>query len=364
MSALVAAAAALPGLHAVPEASAQNMAEQAQFRFQYAYYKDWQGAGQDRISVRAPMAWLKTPVGESTEFEGSVVLDTISGASPLYHDTLTGASGIGIEDERFAGQAKVTEYFDDYSIGVNTSYSKEDDYESRGVAIDGRVWNENKSTTFAFGLSGNSDDISSTNNPDLDETSNTFGGLLGVTQVINKNSLLQSNLTFSRSSGYLSDPYKPGDIRPEERNRFAWLNRYVLYVPDLKGSFHLDYRHYRDSWGVNSHTFDSMWFQPIGEVWTLRPHVRFYSQSKADFFSNVFPDPTPGRAFSADQRLSGFGEITLGLKVIRDFGKDFSMHVGVDLVEQRGAWKIGSRGSPNIENFHEAILAFGFSKTF
>ncbi|MCB0332592.1 MAG: DUF3570 domain-containing protein [Bdellovibrionales bacterium] len=362
ISVLFAAAAAIPGLSVPDSASAQSVSEQSQLRFQYSYYEDRQG-GDDRISVRAPQAWFLTPVGESTELEGSFVLDSISGASSLYHDTLSGASGTGIEDERAAGDVKVTQYFEDFSVGVGASYSKEDDYESLGGSLEGRFWNEKKTTTYSVGVSGTSDDITSSNNALLDESSHTIGGMIGVTQVINKNSIIQSNLTCSFADGYLSDPYKAADNRPDSRDRYAWLTRYVLYVPELEGSFHADYRYYRDSWGVQSHTFDTMWYQPLDEVWMLRPHIRFYSQDKADFYSNTFP-PTRISTYSADQRLSGFGELTTGLKLSRDFGDDFSLSLGVDVVQQHGSWKLFSEGSPDIENFSETIVSFGILKKF
>ncbi|MCB0321279.1 MAG: DUF3570 domain-containing protein [Bdellovibrionales bacterium] len=363
LSAISAAAAVFPIVRAPESAFAQSIAEEGQFRFQYSYYEDRQGSD-DRISVRAPMVWALTPLGDSTELEGSFVLDTVSGASPLHHDTLSGASGIGIEDERKAGDIKVTEYFEDFSVAVGGNYSREDDYTSAGGSVESRIWNSTKSTTFTIGMSRGADDISSTNNPDLDESSDTTGGIFGVTQVINKVSLIQSNLTFSSSNGYLSDPYKPGDLRPESRDRFAWLTRYVLYVPDFDGSLHVDYRFYRDSWGVLSHTFDNYWYQPIGELWMLRPHIRFYSQGKADFYRNTFPAASEGEIYSADQRLAGFGELTTGLKVIRDFGEGFSMSLSGEFIQQHGGWKIGSPGSPGLESFYETFFSFGLAKKF
>ncbi|MCB0354129.1 MAG: DUF3570 domain-containing protein [Bdellovibrionales bacterium] len=363
LRALLSAAAALPSFAVPSGVAAQSVAESSQFRFQYAYYQDRQ-EGEKRIKVKAPMAWTLVPLGDSTELEASAVLDSVSGASPLYHDTLSGASGVGIEDERFAGDIKVTEYFEDFSIGVGTTYSNEDDYRSVGGSVEARFWNENKSTVYAIGFGGSSDDVSSTNEPLLDESNHTFDGLLGVTQVINKNSLLQCNFTYATSNGYLSDPYKAADRRPDTRDKFAFLTRYVLFVPELEGSLHVDYRFFTDSWSVNSHTVDTMWYQPLGEVWTLRPHVRLYSQSKADFYSNVFPPSSSLGHYSADQRLSGFGELTTGLKVIRDFGEGFSLSANLEFIHQRGEWSVFTKGSPGLEEFTEAFFTFGISKVF
>ncbi len=64
----------------------------------------------------------------------------MSGASPQFHDSLSGASGIGVHDYRAAGDGKLTKYFDRWAVGVGGAYSHERDYISRSVAVDVRTW--------------------------------------------------------------------------------------------------------------------------------------------------------------------------------------------------------------------------------
>jgi hypothetical protein len=349
----------------VPTVEAQSIAAENEIRFQYSYYRDWQDGGEERMTVRAPQAWFLSPVTDSTEVEGSFVLDTVSGASPLYHDTLSGASEAGIEDERLAGDIKVTEYLDGYSIGVGVSYSHEDDYDSGGGSLELRSWNEDKSRVYSFGIGGHHDQITSTNDPELDESNNSGNLLFGITQIIDRISLLQANITIASTDGYQTDPYKSADERPQSRDEAALLLRYVRYIEQFESSLHADYRYFFDSWGVLSHTLELQWYQPVSEHWTLRPSWRYYTQSKADFYSSFFPPPESGEGFySADHRLSGFGAMTIGLKAIRDFGDGFTTHLGIDFYQQRGRMKLFGEGSPGLDPFYELFFSCGFSKRF
>ena len=87
--ALLAAALALPGI--IPAtAIAQTAPEQSLLSVRYLDYRDWQ-PGADRITVHTPSFYLLAPLSDSVALEGSLVYDGISGASPLYHNTLSGA---------------------------------------------------------------------------------------------------------------------------------------------------------------------------------------------------------------------------------------------------------------------------------
>ena len=82
------------------------------------------------MTVNSPALYMLTPINDSWVFEIGAVYDSISGASPYYHTTLSGASGQGIEDKRAAGDITVTKYFGRTAISVRGAYSTEDDYRS------------------------------------------------------------------------------------------------------------------------------------------------------------------------------------------------------------------------------------------
>lgn len=153
----------------------------------------------------------------------------------------------------------------------------------------------------------------------------TDGYLLGLQQVIDENSVFQSNLTFSSADGFLSDPYKTFDNRPGSRDAIAWLNRYIRYVESADASLHLDYRYFADSWDTESHTFEVAWYQPFLDNWMIRPSVRYYSQSGAEFFTGKYPPENFKSTFSADQRTGPFTSLIVGLKLVYNISETLEL---------------------------------------
>ena len=365
-SSLMAAALALPGVIASPVAKAEAVPEKTTIGFKYLQYKEKQQTG-DRMKVDSPSMLFLTPIKDKYSIEGSVVLDSMSGASPSSYNTLSGASGKGIRDYRKAGDLKVTTFLDRAAIGVGIAASKEHDYESNAFSLDGRFSTANNNTTYAAGVGYSNDEIGSSNNITLHEKRNTTDALIGITQVLTPNDLIQSNLTVSIGKGYFSDPYKDFDKRPNSRTAWAWLTRYNHYFAGVNGALHTSYRYFKNDWGIAAHTIETAWYQPVGTGWTLRPSVRYYTQRAANFYRDPpldFVGAATATNFSADSRLSAFGAVTLGLKVAKEFAHDWTVDVKYDWYQQRSSWRLGGDGSPGIENFTATWWQVGISKKF
>lgn len=301
--------------------------------------RDYQpGAGRMRVS--APSFHVLMPFEGKYALEGSFVVDAISGASPLYHDTLSGASGLGVNDLRKAGDLKLTRYFDRAAIGVGFAYSTEHDYVSRAYNLDVRIASENNNTTLAFGVGHASDDIDSENFVARGRSKRTTDMLVGITQVLTPRDIVQSNLTYSAGRGYYDDPYKAIDVRPNYRDQLAWLTRWNHYVSSLDATLRLSARYYRDTFGIRAITLGAEWVQQVGS-WTVTPSLRYYTQSAADFYYGPpFPEGfVPGQSYSADQRLSAFGALTPGIKIGKSFADGWRVDFRVEYYEQRSGWR-------------------------
>jgi hypothetical protein len=363
-NALLAAALALPGI--VPAtALAQLAADPGLIELKYLDYRDWQ-PGADRIQVRTPSLYARKPLSDSLVAEGSVVYDSVSGASPLYHNTLSGASHLGVTDYRTAGDAKLTKYFDQYAVGVGAAVSSERDYLSRALSLDVRVSSDDRNRTLAFGVGGASDRINLTNGLAEGKERHTLDFLGGITQALSPDAIVQSNVTYSSGYGYYSYPYKKLDVRPDHRRIFAWLTRYNQHLPWLDATINLSYRYLHDSFGSNSNALEFTWNQPLPLGWTLAPNLRYYTQSAADFY---FDPPFPqgfvlGQPYTADTRLSAFGAVTTGLSLAKALPDGWSFDVKIDFYRQRSDWRFGGGGSPGIEPFSARWIQTGISKTF
>ncbi len=183
---------------------------------------------------------------------------------------------------------------------------------------------------------------------DSSEDKLTVDFLLGLTQVINSNSLFQINYSVSLSDGYLNDPFKIISVvdgttgRPVVEDADSNLSRVVFENrPDsrLKNALYGLYKHYfsgdvleasyrfvLDDFGTDSHTIDLRYRWKLNETFYLQPHVRLYQQSAADFYTPFFvagTEPVAGDSSSeasADYRLGKLNSYTFGV----EFGRDTS----------------------------------------
>ena len=189
--------------------------------------------------------------------------------------------------------------------------------------------------------------------------------LVGITQVLNRSTLMQLNYSVSRSSGYLTDPYKimtvalggdsplAGDpvnyrheSRPDTRLKQAayWEGKHTFGRDVLDVS----YRYMWDDWGIRSQTTEGRYLLQVGERNGFEPQLRFYRQTAADFFaySLIDGDPLPTFA-SSDTRLGKFDAWTGALKYTRrlEAGGDLGFRVGyyVQTGDSHPADAIGSQ---------------------
>ena len=370
---LLSAALALPGLAAglaatmTSPAHAEDAPEQGSIDLKYLYYRDYQPGG-GRMRVSAPSLHVLMPLQGNFALEGSFVLDSISGASPLFHNTLSGASGLGVNDLRKAGDLKLTRYFDRAAVGVGFAYSTEHDYVSRAFGLDVRIASESNNTTLALGIGQASDDIDSVNLVVRGGTRRTTDMLAGITQVLTPQDIVQSNLTYSVGRGYYNDPYKAIDVRPDYRDQLAWLTRWNHYVSSLDATLRLSARYYSDTFGIRAITLGTEWVEQVGS-WTVTPGLRYYTQSAADFYHGP-PFPVgfvPGQFYSADQRMSAFGALSLGIRVGKSFAGGWSVDFKAEYYEQRSDWRRlvdASNSAKDLLPLKAQFYLMGLGKTF
>ena len=326
------------------------------------YYTEADG----RVTAIEPVIELRRRFKEGREASLKFTLDALTGATPSgatasnVPQTFTRPSGNDSYTVQ-PGEIPLDDTFRDTRVAVNGTWkqplnrltlltlganvSKEYDFLSTaGSAQISRDFNQ-KNTTLTAGVSAEFDQVdpvggvpipfaamAPAGNPQpregSGESKQVLDALLGVTQVVNRRTLMQFNYSLSRASGYLTDPYKilsrvdpitgatvdyVYENRPDSRlkHAFYWLTRYHLGRDVASAS----YRYFFDDWGVKSHTLDLNYNWKISDRQHLEPQFRFYSQSAADFYRvNLFSgEPLPSEA-SADYRLAKFNGFTYGLK--------------------------------------------------
>ncbi len=336
--------------------------------------------------------------------ENTQLVHTLSTASP---------------ETRKQGDFKLGYEWDEAALDIGGGLSVENDYESRFGNINNR-WDFNrKLTSLNLGLSYTNSDTSAIFDHDaspyitktaflnqikqvgalkmIQGNRQDWASTLSLTQVLNKDALVEASVGYTRSSGYMENPYKAMSIvfvdpdqkgkyltgnvqafleqRPDLRNQLSLGGRYVQHVGWLDAALHMDYHFFHDDWGINAHTFEADWVQPIGNSWTVTPKVRYYSQDAADFyapyllsqqafsksiynkktgkFTTVNYDPALLPAnFSSDQRLSGFGALSGGIVINKQFSKAVSLEAGFEYYTHKGSLKLGGGGEGSYADFN------------
>jgi len=367
---LVLAAMALPGV-----VQAENAPEQGLVGLRFLNYQDSQ-PGWKRITVNSPSFLLAAPIGRDWGLEATATVDHVSGATPRYHSSVSGASTM--DDERQAGDLKVTRYFQRASLSLGGAYSTEHDYLSRAFSLAGTLASDDNNTTWNAGFGHAGDKIDPTEGGYTgtvrDERKRTNDFIVGVTQAVTGDDLVQANLTHSRSTGYLNDPYKALDARPSERRQTALLLRWNHHFAGDGSTLRTSYRAYNDSWQVKASTLQLEWVKPVGGGVSLTPLLRYYTQSAASFYTDPVYDATLGAPYpvswdasaynSPDQRLSAFGAFTLGLKLQWAVDELWTFDLKGEAYQQRGEWRAGGEGSQGLEPFKARMLQVGISRKF
>jgi hypothetical protein len=285
-----------------------------------------------------------------TSPSGLKVYTTPAGAVPL-DDTFL--------DTRFALSASWSQPLARlYKFTAGVGFSTEYDYTHIGADVSLARDFRKRNTTLSAGLAWSQDGIDPEGGApvplsqmlDVGDGSNKRSGseskdvldiLLGLTQVLNRTTVLRVNYSYSHSSGYLNDPYKilsvvdsltgdtllraPGaglqgpdgvyryDSRPDKRTKQS------LYA-EVKHAFagpvmHVGYRFMTDDWDIASHTLDARLRWPIGASSYIEPKIRYYTQSEAEFYrSSLVAGQPPPQFASADFRLGNFDAATIGVK--------------------------------------------------
>lgn len=307
------------------------------------------GGSSQRYEIDTVQFHLLAPVADNWAVAVDVQWEDMSGASPWFvGESANGQpkvimSGASIADTRTEVSVTTRYYYDRGNAGFNYVRSSEDDYDSNAVALDGSFNSADGMTTYAAAISVSSDDIEPTQGSvptnTLKDDKDIRSAWIGVSRIVSKNALLRFGLSYTYRDGFLTDPYKLNDNRPDERKEWAVSTGYRHYFFWPDGALHADYRYFDDDWGVASHTVNLSWYQNLGQNTQLIPFLRYYSQGEADFFANIAD--LNQRYYADDYRLSSFGAISGGLRLRHEIGS-WAVNVAGERYETNESWGVYS----------------------
>ena len=338
---------------------------------QYMHYDE----GDNRASISSPSIELNKDFGVDYSLKLGITADSVSGASPTWYDASSGAStysrgknlhvddieysNIKYEDDRKAANLLFTTRFksrDELSVGIN--YSSENDYRAKEVSASYLHYSDaskNQSLSFGISYQANEIDVTCIENSICDASSGASGTTedlnvvsteLGLTQILDENSLTKVSIFYTNEDGYLSNPYMNvvrgytsesslvdvvAENKPDTRESYGAVLQYISALSN-RLSVNTSYRFYNDDWDINSHTISSEIYYEFTNDLRVGAGLRYYNQSEANFYSNTFFSNE--EYASSDERMRSFDAI--GYKSSLDYrvSKALSTNIGFNYYDQ------------------------------
>ena len=275
-------------------------------------FHSYSGGG---VNAIGPALLVRKSLFDKVSLAGTYYVDSVSNASI---DVVTTASKYHEVRSEYGLSADYV--YRDSQITLSGSTSREPDYTANTGGLDVSQEVFGGMTTVALGFTRGDDTVLKHNAPEFHDKAKHWQYRLGVTQILTPRWLLSANAEALSDDGYLGSPYRDarvfGAFVPERnpRTRSARAIKFRL-IGDLgyRDSMHVEYRYYRDTWAIQSHTAELGYSQYFGESWLADIFARYYTQTKAVFYSDNAPTETT--YVSRNRQLSDFNDEGVGAKL-------------------------------------------------
>jgi hypothetical protein len=309
------------------------------------FYSDYKGGGMD---IKGESVLVRKKFSEQFAVEANYFIDKVSGASV---DVLSQASVI--KDERKQKSISLDYIHDKTKYNLSYTNSTERDYISNTTHFSLSQDMFGDLTTVTLGFTDSRNKVGENNGtafaPKIEWKGTAYSRsfLAGVSQVVTKNLISGVTLEVITDQGLLSNPYRiirfvdnsptnplgygqGSQIYPKTHTSTAVEGRVKYYLP-YRAAVSASYRYFDDTWGVRAHTAELGYTQPISNLWILEGRLRYYTQTHATFYSDLFPFAGSQNFEARDQNLASTTNETIGLKATYAFLPD--------------GWKIFKRGT-------------------
>lgn len=281
-------------------------------------------ADNDHTQVVSPTVQAKSDVSTGTNVSVGYLVDAVSSASV---DVVSQASPRTIKDTRHQLSTGVSQQLSSFNLRGGYSYSKENDYLSHSLDVGLADELDDKNTTIALGYGVSLNTVGRAEDMNFARALTVHHVALSLTQTINPRLIAQATYELGYADGYQASPYRFVPVRmsldaapelwvpetdPDTRFRHALVvgaNQAVGTASSLQA----DYRIYRDTWGITSHTIGLRYFAHLAKRVDLRLRERFYTQDGASFYQELYQ--APARYITYDRELSSLWSETLGAKL-------------------------------------------------
>jgi hypothetical protein len=299
-------------------------------------YFRYEGGG---VTVNGPSMLVRKSIGEHVSLQANYLIDMVSSASI---DVETSASPY--EDERRQGTFSADFLLGKSTYSIGYTNSDESDYQAKTLFMGVSHDMFGDLTTISFNFSNGHNDVFrnvkiddvKVNDPTFHEKMESKSYSVGVSQIITKNLILSGQYEVITDEGFLRSPYRSvrffidpfnqgrqDEIYPNTRSSNAASIRAKYFLP-YRAAVDTMYRFYTDTWGVVGHTAELGYVHPLdkpiwGGNWIFEGRLHYYTQTKADFYQDIFPRADFANFMARDKELATYTAYTLGVNATYEF---------------------------------------------
>lgn len=307
-------------------------------------FHSYDGGG---VTVQGPSVLVRKKFAGKFSASAKYYEDRVSSASI---DVVTTASPY--TEHRTEKSLGLDYLHDGWQMNLQLTNSVESDYIANtfSVGISQDVFGD--LTTVSLGYSLGHNQVGRRGDPAFSAKMQSQDYRLGLSQILTKNLLLGLSFEAITDEGYLNNPYRSvryvdggsplgysfePEVYPRTHSSDAAAIRLRYYLP-YRAAIHGEYRTYTDTWDVGAETYELGYTHPLASGWIIEGSLRLYSQTKASFYSDLFPRSEFQNFMARDKELSTFTS-----RAIR---------VGVTYDIVRSGWKFIDKGTLNLVYDH------------
>jgi hypothetical protein len=290
-------------------------------------YHLYDGGG---VEIDGPSVLVRKKVGKSVSFVGNYYVDMVSSASI---DVVTTASPYTEERTQWSLGMDYLRGNTTMRFGYTSSEESDFDANTYSFSVSQDMFGDLTTLTLSYALGD--DLVRKADDPDFERPLDRQVYGLGLTQILTRKLIASANVETVTEEGYLNNPYRvvryadptaefgyrfEGENYPNTRTSTAVGLRARYFLP-YRAALEAEYRFYTDTWDVDSDTAALSYIHPWGD-WTFTGKYRWYDQTGAHFYRDLFARSEETNFRGRDKELSPLTSNTLTLQAAYEFIND------------------------------------------
>jgi hypothetical protein len=282
-------------------------------------YHRYEGGG---VTVDGPSVLVRKKFAEKYSVSANVYVDMVSSASI---DVVTTASPYEEERTQLSLGTDMLNGKTQYS--VNFTNSDESDYTANAASLDISQDLFGDLTNLSFGFARSWDEVRKNGDREFSESIDRSTYRLGLSQIVTSRLMTGFNFEVITDEGFLNNPYRSvryvdpdsaagfafqPEVYPNTRTSSAAALNARYFLP-YRAAVHGEYRYFTDTWGIDANTVQLGYTHPWGKQWIFELTYRWYDQSAADFYADLFPRRDAQNFLARDKELSTFTSHMVGV---------------------------------------------------